>query len=145
MPTKFVLRTYGILIKDSQVLLADECLNGFRFTKFPGGGVELGEGIADALKREMMEEGQLLVKDMQHFYTTDFFQVSAFRPEDQIISVYYLIDADVPWSEYESDQSVPGSEHTVKLYFKSLHELLDSDLTFPIDKVVLKLLKGFKQ
>ncbi len=145
MPTKFVLRTYGILIKDSQVLLADECLNGFRFTKFPGGGVELGEGIIDALKREMMEEGQLLVKDMQHFYTTDFFQVSAFRPEDQIISVYYLIDADVPWSEYESDQSVPGSEHTVKLYFKSLHELLDSDLTFPIDKVVLKLLKGFKQ
>jgi 8-oxo-dGTP diphosphatase len=145
MPTKFVLRTYGILIKDSQVLLADECLNGFRFTKFPGGGVELGEGIADALKREMMEEGQLLVKDMQHFYTTDFFQVSAFRPEDQIISVYYLIDADVPWSEYESDQSVPGSEHTVKLYFKSLHEVLDSDLTFPIDKVVLKLLKGFKQ
>jgi ADP-ribose pyrophosphatase YjhB (NUDIX family) len=145
MPTKFVLRTYGILIKDSQVLLADECLNGFRFSKFPGGGVELGEGIADALKREMMEEGQLLVKGMQHFYTTDFFQVSAFRPEDQIISVYYLIDADVPWSEYESDQSVPGSEHTVKLYFKSLHEVLDSDLTFPIDKVVLKLLKGFKQ
>ncbi len=141
MPTKFVLRAYGILIKNNQVLLADECLNGFSFTKFPGGGVELGEGIADALKREMMEEGQLLVKDMQHFYTTDFFQVSAFRPEDQIISVYYLIDADVPWSEYESDQSMPGSEHTVKLYFKSLQEVLETDLSFPIDKLVLKLLK----
>jgi ADP-ribose pyrophosphatase YjhB (NUDIX family) len=142
MVDKFVLRTYGILIKDGNVLLADECLNGFRFTKFPGGGVELGEGIADALKREMMEEGQLVVTSMRHFYTTDFFQASAFRPKDQIISVYYLIDADLPWTEYESDQSVLGSEHTVKLYFKPLFELQDADFTFPIDKVVLKLLRG---
>jgi 8-oxo-dGTP diphosphatase len=142
MVDKFVLRTYGILIKDGSVLLADECLNGFRFTKFPGGGVELGEGIADALKREMMEEGQLTVTSMRHFYTTDFFQASAFKPKDQIISVYYLIEADVLWSEYESDQSVLGSEHTVKLYFKPLFELQEAELTFPIDKVVLGLLRG---
>ncbi len=142
MLEKFVLRVYGLLIQDGNVLLADECLNGFRFTKFPGGGVELGEGIADALKREMMEEGQLKVTSYKHFYTTDFFQASAFRPEDQIVSVYYLIDADVPWLEYESDQSHANNQHSVKLYFKPLSELHESDLTFPIDKVVLEMLKA---
>ena len=78
MIKKFVLRVYGILIKDDQVLLADECLNGFSFTKFPGGGVELGEGIAEALKREIVEEGQLEVTSYEHFYTTDFFSGQCF-------------------------------------------------------------------
>lgn len=142
MISKFVLRAYGILVRNQQVLLADECLNGFSFTKFPGGGVELGEGIAEALKREMMEEGGLTVLSMQHFYTTDFFQVSAFRPGEQIVSVYYLIDADVPWSVYESDQSHGNNQHSVKLYFKPLSELNADDLTFPIDKVVLDILKN---
>lgn len=142
MVQKFVIRVYGILMKDDQVLLADECLNGFSFTKFPGGGVELGEGIAEALKREMMEEGQLTVNNYEHFYTTDFFQASAFRPEDQIVSVYYRIEADVPWSVYESDQSHANNQHSVKLYFKPLSELDASDLTFPIDKVVLGMLKA---
>lgn len=142
MIKKFVLRVYGILIKDDQVLLADECLNGFSFTKFPGGGVELGEGIAEALKREIVEEGQLEVTSYEHFYTTDFFQASAFRPEDQIVSVYYRIEAEVPWMEYESDQSHANNQHSVKLYFKPLSELDASDLTFPIDKVVLGMLKA---
>ncbi|MFN5910799.1 MAG: NUDIX domain-containing protein, partial [Bacteroidota bacterium] len=54
---RFNLRVYGILINDrDEVLVSDECRNGFSFTKFPGGGVEVGEGFPQALEREFEEE-----------------------------------------------------------------------------------------
>ena len=53
----FNVRVYGLLINESnEVLLSDEREYGMEFTKFPGGGVELGEGLIEALKREYMEE-----------------------------------------------------------------------------------------
>ena len=53
----FTQRTYGILInKKQEVLISDEFRFGRYFRKFPGGGVEKGEGIIDALKREFKEE-----------------------------------------------------------------------------------------
>lgn len=137
---RFNIRVYALIIKDNHILLADETINDFSFTKFPGGGLEFGEGLLDALKRELMEEGEIELLNATHFYTTDFFQVSAFNSSDQIISVYYYVNADINWEEFESDQSVEGKQHSVKLYFKPLDQLQDKDLTFPIDKVVLKML-----
>ena len=41
----FNIRVYGILINDKkQVLVSDEFIRGGYYTKFPGGGLELGEG-----------------------------------------------------------------------------------------------------
>jgi 8-oxo-dGTP diphosphatase len=137
---KFNLRVYAIVIRDGHILLADERINDYSFTKFPGGGVELGEGLADALKRELMEEGQLEIESMEHVYTTDFFQPSAFDPSDQIISVYYRVKAFIPWNEFSSDQSSPGKKHHVRLYFAPLADLRSGHLTFPIDRHVLSLL-----
>ena len=49
----FNIRVYGILLNDrNEVLVSDECRNGYSFTKFPGGGLEFGEGLVDGLKRE---------------------------------------------------------------------------------------------
>lgn len=141
-PQRFNLRVYAIIMKNNMVLLADESINGFAFTKFPGGGVELGEGLNEALSRELIEEGNIVLKNASHFYTTDFFQVSAFNPKEQIISVYYIVDADIEWDEFESDQSSPGKQHHLKLYFYPLEQLTGTKLTFPIDKFVLNLLKN---
>ena len=139
--TRFNLRVYALIMHSDMILLADETINNFSFTKFPGGGVEYGEGLADALRRELVEEGHIEVKGMRHFYTTDFFQQSAFSEADQIISVYYHVEADIPWQEITSDQSLPGKEHSVRLYFHPLNEVTEGKLTFPIDKHVLGLLK----
>lgn len=138
---RFNVRVYAVLMKGDAVLLADENINGYEFTKFPGGGVELGEGIFDALKRELLEEGEIHLESASHLYTTDFFQASAFNPKEQIISVYYKVQANIDWQERFSDQSLPNKKHSVKLYFKNLNEINEADLTFPIDKKVLEMLK----
>ena len=83
---------YGIVINDQgEVLISHERRNGFEFTKFPGGGLELGEGILDALKREFLEELGVPVESARLFYLNDFYQASVFKAEDQIISFYYLV------------------------------------------------------
>ena len=88
---RFNIRVYGILINETkQVLVSDELVHGMRITKFPGGGLELGEGTRDCLLREFMEEMNLAVEIGEHIYTTDFFQVSAFNSAHQIISIYYF-------------------------------------------------------
>src|ERR1700733_4670060 len=87
----FNVRVYGLLVNDqNEVLISDEQEYGIRFTKFPGGGLEFGEGLTDGLKREFLEECNADVEILRHFYTTDFFVKSAFN-ESQVISVYYLV------------------------------------------------------
>src|SRR5688572_30464833 len=90
--SKFNLRVYGILMNErNAVLVSDEYIRGSYFTKFPGGGLEFGEGTRDCLQREFIEEMNLKVEVGKHIYTTDFFQLSAFHPEHQIISIYYFV------------------------------------------------------
>ena len=53
---KFNIRVYGILINEQdQVLITDELIKGHKITKFPGGGLEFGEGTIDCIKREFIE------------------------------------------------------------------------------------------
>lgn len=87
----FNVRAYGILITpEREVLISDERVGSVKFTKFPGGGLERGEGLIDALKREYIEECNLAIECIQHIYTTDFYEKSSFN-ESQILSVYYQI------------------------------------------------------
>src|SRR5690606_1203521 len=71
-------------------LISDEREYGMEFTKFPGGGLEFGEGLIDGLKREFVEECGLHVDVIRHIHTTDRFFKSAFN-DSQVISVYYLV------------------------------------------------------
>jgi 8-oxo-dGTP diphosphatase len=91
MPERFTVRVYGLLIEDGRVLLSDEWIRGREITKFPGGGLELGEGPAQGLAREFREELDMEVEVDAHFYTTDFFVQSAFDPRFQVIAIYYLV------------------------------------------------------
>jgi len=87
----FNVRVYGLLINnDREILISDEQEYGMRFTKFPGGGLEFGEGLIEGLKREFIEECDAEIEVISHFYTTDFFVKSAFN-NSQVISVYYRV------------------------------------------------------
>ncbi len=134
---RFNIRVYGICINHrNEVLLSDESYRDLSFTKFPGGGLEFGEGMIDCLKREFREEFDLEIEVGNLFYLTDFFQVSAFSENDQVISVYYFIEA----AANSLDHLVENRENSEKLHWVSLSELKEELLTFPIDKIVAKKL-----
>jgi len=143
----FNVRVYGLLINEQQeVLLTDEQVQGYRFTKFPGGGVEFGEGLSEALKREFIEECNTEVEVIGHFYTTDFFVKSAFN-DSQIISIYYMVKpvGDLNFVvktnlfEFEAE-----GDNLQSFRWKKLDELKPEDVTFPIDRHVVELLKTTK-
>ncbi|MEP7265862.1 MAG: NUDIX domain-containing protein, partial [Bacteroidota bacterium] len=87
----FNIRVYGLLIHNSQILIAEQLYRNTLLRKFPGGGLIFGEGLIDCVKREFMEELNLSIEVTEHFYTTDFFVESMFRQQNQVISVYYKV------------------------------------------------------
>ncbi|MDF3028495.1 MAG: hydrolase [Fluviicola sp.] len=134
---RFNIRVYGICINERQeLLLSNESYRDLSFTKFPGGGLEFGEGMTDCLKREFMEEFNLEIEVGELFYLTDFFQVSAFSENDQVVSVYYRIKAD----QDSLDQLMNHQAGEEELHWVKLSELTEELLTFPIDKVVVQKL-----
>src|SRR4030095_13265516 len=148
----FNLRVYGILQgKNQEVLVSDEFIRGSQYTKFPGGGLELGEGTRVALKREFLEEMNLPVRVTDHLYTTDFFQMSAFNPEHQIISIYYRVEALEEIRVPLRDKLFDFDEAQMEVYRKTGEtetfrfipwEIFSPDcLSLPIDKVVAALIK----
>lgn len=149
---RFNVRVYGILInEEKQVLVSDEFIRGNYYTKFPGGGLEFGEGTRDCLKREFREEMNLEVAVRDHLYTTDFFQVSAFHPDHQIISIYYLVTPLEEIAVRLSTAAFDFDEHQMAAYnlhketesfrFIEWEELSEDSVTLPIDKVVVNILK----
>jgi 8-oxo-dGTP diphosphatase len=148
----FNIRVYGLLINEQkQVLVSDELIRGMYITKFPGGGLEFGEGTRDCLQREFMEEMNLNVTIGDHLYTTDYFQMSAFNPEHQIISIYYFAHAQEEITaplrnkpfDFDAAQMAVYEEkkETETFRFINWEEFSEAQLTLPIDKIVAGLVK----
>lgn len=144
------IRVYGIL-KDSKnrVLVSDEFIRGSYYTKFPGGGLEIGEGTRDCLKREFKEETNLDVTTGGHIYTTDFYQVSAFNTNDQILSIYYFVYAAEPINlitktalfDFEPHQIADTAGNSEVFRWAEWNDLTEESVSLPIDKVVVRILK----
>jgi ADP-ribose pyrophosphatase YjhB (NUDIX family) len=139
----FNVRVYGLLINaDGEILISDEQEYGMRFTKFPGGGLEPGEGLIDGLKREFIEECNAQIEVISHFYTTDFYVKSAFN-NSQVISVYYLVKNLAPLNlnfktlvfDFDGEGEVLQSFRWLKIT-----DLKVEDFLFPTDQHVVKLL-----
>lgn len=147
MPTQFTIRVYALIISDqNEVLVTDEFQLDMKMTKFPGGGMHFGEGTIDCLKREMMEECNQEIEDIQHFYTTDFYQKALFWEGYQLMSIYYLakikepIRVPISQSTFDFPEMKNGCQ---SFRWVSVENIIPDDFTFPIDKHVAHLLKEY--
>lgn len=138
---RYNIRVYGLLLHQGRVLVSDEIIRGQRITKFPGGGLELGEGTKDCLLRELREEMGIDAIELRHYYTTDFFQQSAYDESEQLLSIYYTFNvADVQVLPYGTDPF--GGNGMGAEWFRWLDlGLAEADtMSLPVDRVVLALL-----
>ena len=82
--------------------------------------------------------------DLEHFYTTDFFQQSAFHTEPlQVVSVYYTFQVPDPGAitvveEPFSRINGPGDQEVFR--WVDLRDASVEALSLPIDRVVLGML-----
>ncbi|MET0634847.1 MAG: NUDIX domain-containing protein [Chitinophagaceae bacterium] len=150
---QFSLRVYGLLINESkQVLVSDEFIRGAYYTKFPGGGLEFGEGTRDCLAREFMEEMNLKVEVGAHLYTTDFYQMSAFNPAYQIVSIYYYVRAlepilaplrAKPFDFDEQQLAIYAEKKEIETFrFIDWDNFSGESVTLPIDKIAADMVKN---
>ena len=141
----FNLRVYAIILSPNNdfILVSDEFQLGMHMTKFPGGGLEFGEGTIDCLKREAIEEFGQEIEIIEHFYTTDYFQKALFFNDCQLISIYYKAKfKETPKfkiSEKPFDFS-PNENGKQSFRWVNLNLLKPEEFTFPIDKKVAEML-----
>lgn len=146
MTKGFNIRVYGIALDEqNRLLVSDEQIKGLRFTKFPGGGLEWGESTIDCLKREFREELNQEIEVMAHFYTTDYFQRSAFNPDDQLLSIYYRVKLIEPISfivkskPFDFSDQI-GSPQEVHRWIP-MADLNPELFKWPVDKLVTEQLR----
>jgi 8-oxo-dGTP diphosphatase len=145
------IRVYGILLTaEKQIVVSDEFIRGGYYTKFPGGGLEFGEGTRDCLKREFKEEMNLEVEVGEHIYTTDYFQMSAFNPAHQIISIYYFAKAMEPFSvifkskpfDFEPHQIADPKGESEVFRLIEWNDFMEDIVSLPIDKIAVRVVRS---
>jgi 8-oxo-dGTP pyrophosphatase MutT (NUDIX family) len=144
---KYVIRVYALILNENrEVLLSDEFVMDMKMTKFPGGGMEYGEGTLDCLQREAAEEFGQGLTNIRHFYTTDYYQKALFYEDHQLLSIYYLADFSEKISFPVSGKpfNFPALENGAQSFrWAALDKLEEKELTFPIDRLVLGKLKAY--
>ncbi len=101
---------YGIAIHHEQILLLPNRLNGQ--WEFPGGGVEPGELLPQALRREFQEETGLLVRPgrLLHFEERFFQWTECDVPPWHVLVFHYHVDIvggeprTIPWRKNPSEE-----------------------------------------
>ena len=143
---QITVRVYGLIINEkNEILLSDELALEMYLTKFPGGGLEFGEGTRDTLKREIYEELDAEVEVGNHFYTTDFFQQAFTLPDFQLLSIYYFAELKkIPYEKISvkafDKPDFKAGDQTFR--FHPISELSADIMTLPIDKIVAEKLRN---
>lgn len=134
MIDKFNIRVYAAAVKDKKVLVLHEEYAGEQLMKLPGGGLEFGEGLQDCLHREFEEELNVKINILGHLYTQEEFLVSRFRSNEQLLTVYYLVEI---VDENEFLIMDPCIEKTEWIPI----DTDENPFPLPIDKIVFEKLK----
>lgn len=102
------LRVAGVLVKDHRVLVQRE-KDGTAYA-LPGGHVQIGETLEDALVREIREEMGVGIRCVRLLWSEECFWAWCGRQAHQI-SFYYLMELREPLDLPENGEFVPQKDH----------------------------------
>lgn len=134
MINKINVRVYCCIVKNQKVLVLHEEYVGQHLMKFPGGGLEMGEGVLECLQRELDEELNLKIVNIKHLYTQEDFQISRFRDNEQLLSIYYTADMQ------SEDDLLIRDMMIERIEWLDLHTE-ENPLPLPIDRIAFSKLK----
>jgi len=138
---------YGVVIHDGKILLSPQFKKGY---DLPGGGVDLGENLEDAVAREVKEETGIDV-EVQGLLTvhSNFFAATHNKDRDDIyyqsIMLYYkckMIGGEISnagFDEYEQEYAGLAEWISVE-YVENINPIS----TFDFRPVIKQALKGVK-
>lgn len=128
------VRIYGICIVDGKILTLKEEYYNEKFIKLPGGGLELGEGLKDTLKREFLEELNAEIENIEHFYTQEDFLVSKLKSDEQILTIYFLVKI-----KNLNEITIKDKTHIKEIIWQPINGT--NPFNLPIDQKVFEKLK----
>jgi 8-oxo-dGTP diphosphatase len=136
----FNVRVYGLITSPAnELLIAEEFHYDTFMRKFPGGGLQFGEGPRECLIREINEELNIGVRSLQHFYTTDFFIASAFNPDHQVLGIYFKVELEKDGANaFRDPYTLPKQNGEEFFRWVPAQQIRWEDFTFPADQAAVK-------
>lgn len=138
LPDKhFHVGAYGILIKDNSVLLIKKSRGAYKgMFDLPGGKIEFGEKAEDALKREFIEETDIVLDSYDFIgineYRGSYLNESNEPRELHHIGLYYKVSA-----SFDKIKNCPDGQDSLGAEFVEI-EKLDKIKISPIALPMIK-------
>jgi len=138
---RFHVGVYGILIQDKKILLIKKSRGAYKgMFDLPGGSIEFGEKAEEALKREFIEETEIVLKDYDFIghneYFCDYLNESNELRELHHLGLYYNVSASFDKIKSDSDgQDSLGAEF---VDIEILDKIKISPIALPMIKKILK-------
>lgn len=141
------IRVGGVIIKDDKILLMERIKPNTEYFVLPGGGMEVGEDVETALKREIKEELNFDILKWQPFITleNEFQEAYGGRHGGNQREIYFLIEDYIgemkvggPEREKMNDQNIYQPVWMDLSKIKDLQNLYPKDLS----NILLKRMSG---
>jgi len=134
---QFHVGVYGILINQKKILLIKKSRGPYKgMYDLPGGGIEFGETIVNALKREFIEETGIILSSYSFFTNNecfcDYINDSGEKKKMHHLGLYYKVVARFDKIKNDSD-----GHDSLGAEFIEIKELNNIQIA-PIAKEVLK-------